>query len=138
MTKELRRNIIIFLFFITMNFLPVSGAQRYPVWEDFCPKGLENAEYKEIQWYWPEGTKSTQSIYNYWAQRRQEFERGLAECKQLDSDLNESCYNNLRERQLFVTEQYNKDIKQKQITDQIWLDSHDKGSKPFMINIFMR
>lgn len=109
-----------------------------PQWTEFCPKGLENAEYKEIQWFWPEGTKSTQAIYNYWAQRRVEFNRGLAECDSIQGGVNNSCYDELRKRQLFVTEQYDKDIQQKQISNQVWRDIHDKGSSPIMINIFMK
>lgn len=139
MILELRKGFLIALFIgIGFSLMPVLAAQKAPVWEDFCPKGLEDAEYKEIQWFWPEGTKSTQSIYNYWALRRKEFEKGLAECEQIQGGVNNSCYENLKERQLFVNEQYNKDIKQKQITNQIWLDDHDKGSRPIMINIFMK
>lgn len=138
MIMELGKGFLIFLTIVNFLCIPVFGAQRPPVWEDFCPKGLENAEYKEIQWFWPEGTKSTQAIYNYWAKRREEFKAGLAECDGIEGGVNYSCYETLKERQLFVNEQYNKDIKQKQITNQIWLDDHDKGSKPIMINIFMK
>ncbi len=139
MILELRKGFLIFLLYgINLLFVPVFAAQRPPVWEDFCPKGLENAEYKEIQWFWPEGTKSTQAIYNYWAIRREEFKKGLAECEEIQGGVNNSCYETLKERQLFVNEQYNKDIKQKQITNQIWVDDHDKGSRPIMINIFMK
>ncbi len=139
MIAELRKRFLI-VFLILTNFfcLPVFAVKSRPDWADFCPRGLENAEYKEVQWFWPEGTKSTQEIYNYWAQRRKEFEKNLAECDQIQGGVNDSCYETLKQRQLFVNEQYNKDIKQKQITNQIWLDDHDKGSKPIMINIFMK
>ena len=131
--------LIIIFFFLSFSYFYIkSGLAARPVWSDFCPDGLENAEYKEIQWYWPEGTKSTQAIYNYWAQRRVEFEKGLAECDSLDGGLNNSCYEELRKRQNFVSEQYYKNIHQKQISNQIWRDDHDKGSRPIMINIFMK
>ena len=132
-------NVVILLFLFSIFFNQSVNAESIrPQWKDLCPKGLENAEYKEIQWYWPEGTKSTQSIYNYWADRREEFEQNLAECDSIQGGVNNSCYNELRKRQLFVTEQYNKDIQQKQISNQIWRDIHDKGSSPIMINIFMK
>ncbi len=124
---------------VLLLFCPYTNAQNFrPMWKDFCPKGLENAEYKEIQWFWPESTKATQSIYNYWAARREEFEKGLAECDTMQEDFNGICYDELKKRQIFVTEQYNKDIRQKQISNQIWRDIHDKGSSPIMINIFQR
>ena len=132
-------NVVILLFLFSIFFNQIVNAESIrPQWKDLCPKGLENAEYKEIQWYWPEGTKSTQSIYNYWADRREEFEQNLAECDSIQGGVNNSCYDELRKRQLFVTEQYNKDIQQKQISNQIWRDIHDKGSSPIMINIFMK
>ena len=125
------------VFLLLLVALPVCAAAR-PKWSDFCPRGLENSEYKEIQNFWPDGTKSTQAIYNYWAQRRVEFERDLAKCDALGSGNNSSCYTVLKERQLFVNEQYRRDIQQKQITNQVWRDIHDKGSSPIMINIFSR
>ena len=52
------------IFLLLLVALPVCAAAR-PKWTDFCPRGLENSEYKEIQNFWPDGTKSTQAIYNY-------------------------------------------------------------------------
>ena len=49
------------IFILLLVALPVFAAAR-PKWTDFCPRGLENSEYKEIQNYWPDGTKSTQVI----------------------------------------------------------------------------
>ena len=132
------RKFILLITFFALSSCCINADEHRPKWKDLCPKGLENAEYKEIQWFWPEGTKSTQAIYNYWAVRREEFEKGLADCDSLQGGLNNSCYNDLKRRQVFVTEQYNKDIKQKQISNQIWRDAHDKGSSPIMINIFQR
>lgn len=137
MKAGLRKLILLAVFFAFLSQCVKAEVSR-PLWTEFCPKGLENAEYKEIQWFWPEGTKSTQAIYNYWAQRRVEFNRGLAECDSIQGGVNNSCYDELRKRQLFVTEQYDKDIQQKQISNQVWRDIHDKGSSPIMINIFMK
>ena len=137
---ELRQNILRLILIIAFlcSGNAYSKTLSRPVWSDFCLKVLEDAEYKEIQWYWPEGTKSTQSIYNYWAQRRIEFEKGLSECDSLQGGLNNTCYEELKKRQNFVSDQYKKDIQQKQISNQIWRDIHDKGSSPFMINIFVK
>ena len=109
-----------------------------PRWDDFFPDGLETAEYKEIQWFWPEGTKSTQEIYNYWAIRRQEFEKALRQCNYMDDMSKEKCYDGLRRRQKFFNDQYKRDIQLQQVTRQDWRDMHEKGSSPYMINIFQR
>ena len=67
-----------------------------------------------------------------------EFEKDLAKCDSLDAESNNSCYVLLKERQLFFNEQYQREIQQKQISNQVWRDIHDKGSSPIMINIFSR
>ncbi len=107
-----------------------------PLWRDICPDGLEDASYKEIRWFWPEGTKSTQAIYNYWSDRRHEFYESLKQCDTLHGGYQNTCYQNLRNRQMFYNDQYKRDIQKQQISQQIWRDIHDKGSSPIMINIF--
>ncbi len=130
-------NIILSLILVGAFALAGFGAELIPpLWDDFCPDGLENAEYKEIKWFWPEGTKSTQEIYNYWANRRKEFQSALFKCNLLDIDTQGECYAGLKKRQLFFNEQYKRGIQQQQITRQDWRDIHEKGSSPFMINIF--
>ncbi len=137
MTVGLRK-LILLIGFIAFSAMCVEAHGVRPQWTDFCPRGLETAEYKEIQQFWPDGTKSTQAIYNYWAERRKEFEKDLAKCDSLDAESNSSCYVLLKERQLFFNEQYQREIQQKQISNQVWRDIHDKGSSPIMINIFSR
>ena len=130
-------NIILSLILVGAFALAGFGVELIPpLWDDFCPDGLENAEYKEIKWFWPEGTKSTQEIYNYWANRRKEFQSALFKCNLLDIDNQGECYAGLKKRQLFFNEQYKRGIQQQQITRQDWRDIHAKGSSPFMINIF--
>lgn len=107
-------------------------------WEDFCPAGLENAKYKEIQWFWPEGSKATQEIYNYWANRRIEFKEDLYKCNMQNPVGKTACYEDLKQRQKFYNDQYKKGVHQQQITRQDWRDTHEKGSSPFMINIFQK
>ena len=129
--------------YIILSMLAFSGLACFaevvaPRWDDFCPDGLENAEYKEIQWFWPEGTKSTQEIYNYWANRRKEFDFALSQCRAMDNEYQEKCYDGLRRRQKFFNDQYKRDIQFQQVTRQDWRDLHEKGSSPYMINIFQR
>ena len=137
MTVGLRK-LILLIGFVAFSTMCVNAQSARPQWTDFCPKGLETAEYKEIQQFWPDGTKATQAIYNYWAERRKEFAKDLAKCDSLDAESNNSCYVLLKERQLFFNEQYQREIQQKQISNQVWRDIHDKGSSPIMINIFSR
>ncbi len=132
-----------FTYIILFSMLGFSGLACFaeivaPRWDDFCPDGLENAEYKEIQWFWPEGTKSTQEIYNYWANRRSEFNTALRQCNAMDNVYKEKCYDGLRRRQKFFNDQYKRDIQLQQVTRQDWRDLHEKGSSPYMINIFQR
>ena len=58
--------------------------------------------------------------------------------KRQDEGSQAGCYAGLKRRQLFFNEQYKRDIQQQQITRQDWRDNHEKGSSPFMINIFQR
>ena len=111
-----------------------------PKWTDFCETGYENAVYTSRDDIFNVFTfvKAERVKKNYWAERRVEFEKDLAKCDELNGGQNNSCYTLLKERQLFVNEQYRRDIQQKQITNQIWRDIHDKGSSPIMINIFSR
>lgn len=132
-----------FTYIALFSILGFSGLSSFaevamPRWSDFCPDGLENAEYKEIQWFWPEGSKSTQEIYNYWAIRRKEFNTALRQCNAMDNAYKEKCYDGLSRRQKFFNDQYKRDIQLQQVTRQDWRDLHEKGSSPYMINIFQR
>ena len=141
---ELRKGFILLtaVLIITANISKAADDTAYtyqrPRWDDICPEGLEDAEYKEIKFFWPDGTKSTQSIYNYWAERRMEFQNSLEQCDALNGGYQNTCYENLKKRQLFYNDQYKRDIHKQQVTKQIWRDIHDKGSSPIMIDIFQR
>ncbi len=132
-------NIVILIVILT-NFLGVAFGTDIipPMWTDFCPAGLENAEYKEIKWFLPDGSKSTQEIYNYWANRRKEFQATLVKCGALNYIGQRECYAELKRNQLFYNEQYKRGIYQQQITRQDWRDNHEKGSSPVMIHIFRK
>jgi len=112
-------------------------ASERPVWEDNCPQGLHNAEYKEIQWYWPEGTRATQEIYNYWAQRRVEFNDALAQCDFMADDFKEACYESVRSKQAVDNELYRLRIENKKIRSQVWRDTN-KMTNSVMFNILTK
>ena len=101
------------VFLLLLVALPVYATAR-PKWTDFCPRGLENSEYKEIQNFWPDGTKSTQAIYNYWAERRASFESYLKSCNALADDASKSaCYSELRKSEEQKNDLYK--LKRKQL-----------------------
>jgi len=108
-----------------------------PQWKDICPAGFEDAVYNDVQWYWPESTKTTQTIYNYWAKRRVDFENSLVECDFMLPAFKETCYENLKSKQVLDNELYNNRVQHKIISGQMWKDSR-KMSNPIMINILTR
>lgn len=108
-----------------------------PVWEENCPQGLHDAVYKEIQWYWPEGTRASQELYNYWAQRRVEFYDALAKCDLMSEDFKEACYENVRSKQAVDNELYRQKIENKKISSQVWRDTN-KMTNSVMFNILSR
>ncbi len=112
-------------------------ASDKPLWNDFCPEGLRDAEYKNVQWFWPEGTKASQEIYNYWAQRREEFYDGLAQCNLMSENFRTACYENLRSKQVVDNELYIQKLENRKISSQVWRDTN-KISSPIMFNILSR
>ena len=108
-----------------------------PTWNDFCPEGLRDAKYKDVQWFWPEGTKASQEIYNYWAQRRDEFYDGLAQCDFMAEDFRRVCYSNLRSKQAIDNELYIQKLENRKVSSQVWRDVN-KISSPVMFNIMSR
>jgi hypothetical protein len=112
-------------------------AQERPVWEDVCPQGLHDAVYRDIRWFWPDNTKATQEIYNYWAIRRTEFENSLAVCDTVEESLRSGCYSAMQSKQLSDNEIYKDKLETKKITSQIWRDNN-KISNPIMFNLLPR
>lgn len=108
-----------------------------PVWNDYCPEGLRDAQYKDVQWFWPEGTRESQEIYNYWAQRRNEFYDGLVKCDLMAEDFREVCYSNLRSKQAMDNELYIQKLENKKMSSQIWRDT-TKISSPVMFKLLSR
>ena len=120
---------------IASEIINLAKASERPVWQELCPQGLENAQYKDIKWFWPDGTKATQEIYNYWAKRRADFEDSLAECEFMTDEFKSACYANVKSKQLFDTELYNTDKQKKQISRQVGKESFYKNTSSIMIDI---
>lgn len=127
---------VLLILVIIFNICPAFAVKR-PKWEDVCPQGLHNAKYKEVQWYWPESTKATQELYNYWAQRRIEFNEALDKCDLISESFKESCYENARSKLAVYSELYRLRIENRRITSQVWRDTN-KITNPFMFNILSR
>ncbi len=127
---------IIFLIALILTVNTVYASER-PVWKDNCPQGLDDAVYKEVQWYWPESTRATQEIYNYWAKRRGEFYDALAQCDFMADVFKTACYDNLRSQQAVDNELYRLKIENKKITSQVWRDTN-KMTNSLMFNILSR
>lgn len=131
------RGFLYLVMFIFLSGTASAGILGRPQWKDICPEGLENAQYNEIQWFWPESTKATQDIYNYWAKRRVEFENAVVECDFMFSPFKENCYENLKSQQLLDNELYNNRIQHKIIRKQAWKDDR-KIINPIMIDLLAK
>ena len=127
---------VLLLLLVILSANTVFATER-PVWEDNCPQGLHDAVYKEVKWYWPEGTRASQELYNYWAQRRVEFYEALAQCDFMADDFKEACYENLRSKQAVDNELYRLKIENKKISSQMLLDTN-KMTSPVMFNILSK
>lgn len=127
---------IFLLLVMVINASAVYALDR-PVWEDNCPQGLHNAVYKEVQWYWPESTRATQELYNYWAKRRVEFNDAVAQCDFMADEFKEACYESVRSKQAVDNELYRLKIENKKISSQVWRDTN-KMTNSVMFNIFTK
>lgn len=123
----------ILLLFVIMN-INFAMAMERPRWEDHCPQGMHDAVYKEIQWFWPDGTRSTQEIYNYWAKRRTEFQEELSRCDLKSENLRQICYESLNIKQSSESEIYKQDFENKRMSNQIWKEQR-KVNSGVMFNI---
>lgn len=112
----------------------ISRAEQ-PRWEDICPTGYEDAEYKEIKWFWPYGAQEVQAQYNYWANRREQFEGYVNDCEGLLGEFRVQCYEELKQKQRYDNEQYRLNSIQKKVTESTWKDFNYRGVKPIMIEL---
>lgn len=127
---------VLLLLLVILSANTVFATER-PVWEDNCPQGLHDAVYKEVKWYWPEGTRASQELYNYWAQRRVEFYDALAQCDFMADDFKEACYENVRSKQAVDNELYRQKIENKKISSQVWRDTN-RMTNSVMFNILSK
>ena len=125
------------LLLVMILYAGVVYATERPVWEDNCPQGLQDAVYKDVQWYWPEGTRASQELYNYWAQRRVEFYDALAKCDFMADLFKDACYESVRSKQAVDNELYRQKIENKKIISQVWRDTN-KMTNSVMFNILSR
>lgn len=131
------KRFLLILIFLGFACSMVFASDMRPQWQEFCPQGLENAVYKDIQWYWPDGTKNTQAIYNYWAKRRVEFNDAVAECDFLAGDFKGVCYDNVRAKQVLNNQLYDNDVQYKKISQQVWKPNY-WSTNSIMINILSK
>jgi hypothetical protein len=91
---------------IVLSISPLAFAEgiKYnpnrPEWNEFCPFGLENPETKETKWYQPYYTKINAKEQNYWAQRKQDFEKSLNFCDKVEAKHQNACYEKIKTRQI--------------------------------------
>lgn len=137
------KKIILFLFIligfcaqICYAFETTSFVKR-PKWSEFCPVGFEHATDIEQKWFWPHGMRETQSLYNYWAKRKIDFENSLKDCDNVSYEFQSVCYSKLRSKEMICSEQYSLDMQRRMIIRQSWKDNHKTGS-PVMIQILSR
>lgn len=93
-----------------MNFQNVEE----PKWEEFCESGYETARLREkknifniINFVDAEQEKS-----NYWAQRRDNFEKAIEHCKTLTDDEKGYCFEGVRNAELERNEMYEQQRRQ--------------------------
>ena len=67
---------------------------KAPEWKDFCEAGYENAVYKKSNdvFNYLSFVKAERAKKNYWAQRRESFEKYLKTCNELTDESKYACY----------------------------------------------
>lgn len=73
--------------------------EKTPQWNDFCEVGYENAQYKDTNDIWNifSFVKAERVKKNYWAQRRESFDKFLKTCNEMDSSAKSNCYQELKQ-----------------------------------------
>lgn len=73
--------------------------EKAPQWSDFCEVGYENAEYKETSDFLNifSFVKAERVKKNYWAQRRESFNRFLKTCNEMDTSSQAVCFQELKQ-----------------------------------------
>ncbi len=108
---------------------------KRPDWHEICPEGLQNEQYKEIQWYWPYSVKQTQEELNFWALKRENFNEQIEKCDLLLGDFKGECYSDVKERFIKDFEDHKYMLESKKIFNQGIDDNIYRNPRPIMINI---
>ena len=94
------------LFLVSMFLIlssPIYAENFFEVeWSEFCPKKYQNIDSSSFHL-----TRQGR----YWADRKQQFDRRVAKCKSLSSDLQSSCFESLRELETRATEAHVNDTR---------------------------
>ena len=94
--------LIIICLFLSCSFANTEEIKvippKEPQWSDFCEVGYENAQYKEIDDFWNifSFVKAERVKKNYWAQRRESFDKFLKTCDEMDINTKSICYEELK------------------------------------------
>ena len=72
--------------------------EKAPQWSDFCEVGYENTQYKETDDFWNifSFVKAERVKKNYWAQRREDFDKFLKTSNEMDINTKSVCYEELK------------------------------------------
>ena len=77
-----------------------------PEWKDFAPYGWDNVTLDPKEGtYWNTEKIQQATARHYWYDRRQDFERDLAQCDRLQNEYRNACYEKLKIRQANINEQ---------------------------------
>ena len=106
-----------------------------PRWKDFCPDGWQDAEYKEIKWYWPYSVRQTQEELNFWALKRDEFEEQINKCDNLLDEFKGQCYWTVKSKFRNDFEDHKLEEEAKKIFNKGIDDNIYRNPRPIMINI---
>ena len=104
-------------------------------WKDFCPDGWQDAEYKEIKWYWPYSVRQTQEELNFWALKRDEFEEQINKCDNLLDEFKGQCYWTVKSKFRNDFEDHKLEEEAKKIFNKGIDDNIYRNPRPIMINI---
>lgn len=115
---------------VDLNYNPMR-----PRWKDFCPDGWQDAEYKEIKWYWPYSVRQTQEELNFWALKRDEFEEQINKCDNLLDEFKGQCYWTVKSKLRNDFEDHKLEEEAKKIFNKGIDDNIYRNPRPIMINI---
>lgn len=100
----MKKVLILLAIIINFNSLSFAESIKYnpnrPEWNEFCPFGFEAPVTKETKWYQPYYTKMNAKEQNYWAQRKQDFEKSLDFCDKVEIKYQNACYEKIKTRQI--------------------------------------